>query len=147
LYLTREGRKASAKYEWVLKKAEQHSTEQPDDVSFLSLRGWCEYRLGHCEKAVRLFRQIASLSPTEIANQFDLGLALICWGHYSEALNEYRRGVQRSRELPAPRRYGFAYIALDDLKVAILMQSGLAPIKEVEDALHLLNDCLRASAE
>lgn len=147
LYLTRAGRKAAAKYEWVLKKAEEHSTEQPDDVSFLSLRGWCEYRLGHCEKAIRLFREIASLSPTEISNQFDLGLALLCSERYSEALNEYRRGIRRSRELPSPRRYGLAYIALDDLKVAILMQRGLSTIQEVAEASELLKDSLNASVE
>jgi len=147
LYLTGDRDKAAAKYSWVLERAEEYYKEQPYDVSFLSLRGWCQYRLGQCEAAVRLFRQIASLSPTEVSNQFDLALALICSERYPEALNEYRRGVQRSRELPAPRRYGLAYIALDDLEVAILMQPGLAVIEAVAKALNLLKNTLNAAVE
>jgi Tfp pilus assembly protein PilF len=147
LYLMRDKDRAAAKYRWVLERAEEHCKEQPHDVSFLSLRGWCEYRLGNCKAAVMLFRQIASFSPTEVSNQFDLALALICGERYAEALTEYRRGVQRSRELPAPRRHGLAYIALDDLEVAILMQPDLAYIKAVVDASELLKDTLNAAVE
>ena len=145
LYLMGSEREASAKYKWVLKRAEVQSNEQPDDISLLSLRGWCEYRLGNCAEAVKMYRQVASLSPTEISNYFDLALALICSEHYSEGLNEYRRGVQHSTEQPAQRRHCLIFIALDDLKVAIRMQPGLAQVLEVADASTLLETNLNPS--
>jgi tetratricopeptide (TPR) repeat protein len=141
-YLMRFKAKASAKYRWVIRRAEQESKEAPNDISLLSLQGWCYYRLGKCDEAVRLFRQIVSLSSEEIANQFDLALALIDCKRYPESWSEYRRGVRRSRELPSPRRYALISIALDDLNVAIRMQPDLKKIQEIEDVLSLLEASL-----
>lgn len=144
-YLKGDRRRASVKYKWVLRRAEQYSQRQPNDVGYLALRGWCQYRLGKCKEAVELFKKVTSLNATEIAHQFDLALSLLGCGHYSEAWDEYVRGVRRSKEQPAPRHRGLLRVALDDLKVAIRCQPNLADESTVQESLVLLNNALNDS--
>lgn len=144
-YLKGDRRRASAKYKWVLRRAERYSESQPNDISYLALRGWCQYRLGKCKQAVELFRRVTSLNVTEIAHQFDLALSLLDCGHYAEAWDEYLRGVRRSKEQPTPQQRGLLCVALDDLEVAIRNQPDLAQKLEVQDALALLKNTLNDS--
>ena len=146
LYLLGEKRKAAAKYRWVSKQA-KHLMEKEKDWVFRSLIGWCEYRLGNWESAVELFNQVVSANPEEIATQFDLALALMCWGHDSEALREYRRGVRTSQERPPLRCRGILYVALDDLNLALDNLPLLAEKSEAKEALALLKAVYDQSSE
>ena len=143
-YLMGDRRRASTKYRWVLSQAEKHP-EDPGDVSFLSLRGWCHYRLGNYEEAVDLFKKVTSINLAEIAYQFDLALSLIGCGRYGEAWDEYVRGVRRSSEQPALRRRGLICVALDDLNVALRRQPSLRDVTEIKNSLQLLENNLHGS--
>jgi tetratricopeptide (TPR) repeat protein len=141
-YLMGDRRRASNKYRWVLRRAEKHP-QDPGDVSFLSLSGWCHYRLGNYEQAVELFKKVSSISVADIAYQFDLALSLIGCGRYAEAWDEYVRGVRRSSEQPVLRRRGLICVALDDLNVALKRQPRLRDVTAIKDSLRLLENNLR----
>jgi tetratricopeptide (TPR) repeat protein len=147
LYLMNDKEKALAKYGWVVKQARQRAKKENDEAKFLSLVAWCKYRLGKCEEAVKLFSQVISFNPEQIASQFDLALALTCCKRYCEALREYSRGVRTSKEQPRLRCHGLVKIALDDLNIAIRTQPELARIEEVKEALTLLEATYNESSE
>lgn len=147
LFLMGEKEKARAKYLWVVKEARRLAKKENDEIKYLSLIGWCKYRLDKPEEAVQLLNQVISLNADHIASQFDLALALIGCKRYRASLREYKRGVGIAMEEPTLRCHGLVAIALDDLGVAIKNRPESALVPEVEEALSLLDLTLRESSD
>jgi tetratricopeptide (TPR) repeat protein len=85
-----------------------------DDAKILAALGWCHYRLGRYDEAVRLLH--ASLSVDEDPNaQFDLGLVLLASSRSSLAVSEYERAVGLASKKHVLLQRGLYYVALFDL--------------------------------
>jgi tetratricopeptide (TPR) repeat protein len=134
-YLLGQMTKADEKYRWVLRRAKQHVK---DDDTLLSLIGWCDYRLGNWESAVNWFNQVLLRQPDEVAIQFDMALALLCWEHHTEGLREYRRGTAIAQGKHRLRCRALVHVAKDDLKAAIDHIPGMKEQCGTRDAMLLL---------
>jgi tetratricopeptide (TPR) repeat protein len=101
---------------------DQQKYKTGNDALILAALGWCHYRLGRYDEAVRLLR--ASLSVDEDpAAQFDLGLVLLASSRSSLALSEYQRAADLAKRKHVLRQRGLYYVALFDLVEAAKNQS------------------------
>jgi len=137
LYLKRDMEKALQEYKRVSAQA-QKLIKKEQDADIISLTGWCQYRLGDFEKAVHLFYEALTLNPDKVSNRFDLALSLACSGHYDEALSEYHQAIRTALGMPPLRLRGLAFVALDDLNLAIKLQPDLAIAPPVNEMVSLL---------
>ena len=102
---------AREKYEYVLR-------ESTDTSDFQALRGWCYYCLGKYEEALTSFEQALSVDPDDLSAHFDHALVQLCSGQHDAARQKYHEGLEKAEGLPALKRRGLVFIALDDLREA-----------------------------
>lgn len=138
LYLKQDLDKAAEEYRRV-SVAALKLVEDEKNPEIISLVGWCEYRLGNFEDATRLFYEAIALKPEHIHDQLNLALTLACGGRHEEALREYRQALKKAQEKPPLRLRGLAFMALDDLKLAVKMRPDLANVCEVQEIIALLD--------
>ena len=69
---------AAQGYRDVLGAAQAQPDRPPPDL--LSMLGWCHFRLGEYDKAIRLIVQSRSLKPGDVSDQFDLALVMLWRG-------------------------------------------------------------------
>jgi tetratricopeptide (TPR) repeat protein len=81
----------------------------------LGLLGWCNYRLGLYDEAIRLFEAVLNRYGDEQPIQFDLALAYLASGRFRLATEAYRRGYEMTAACEHARQRGVYYIALFDL--------------------------------
>ncbi len=110
------------------------------DASTLSLMGWCKFRLGQYDEAVRLFIENQSIIVNILSSQFDLALALLSNEQYSLGLEEYKRGVSMAAGRPRLRCRGLLSVACGDLWQAIMIKPDLWSVTEVREAVQMLNE-------
>lgn len=92
------------------------ATEQPSGIaSILGLLGWCNYRLGRYDEAIRLFETVSARYPDERYIHFDLGLSLLASRRFRLAMDAYQRGYDMTRKCQKRRQRGILYVALFDL--------------------------------
>ncbi len=115
--------------------------ERDDDM--LELLGWCEYRLGRFDEAVEVFREALEGDPELLAVRFDHALTLLCAGHGTDALREYRAGLETAASLTRVR--GLVAVALDDLDEALAELPDLRTSEAADLAQRLLRDAVSPS--
>jgi tetratricopeptide (TPR) repeat protein len=86
-----------------------------NDALILAALGWCHYRLGRYDEAVRLLHVSLSVNEDDPAAAFDLGLVLLASSRPSLAVSEYERGFDLTSKRHILRQRGLYYIALFDL--------------------------------
>ncbi len=140
---------AREKFRWVIDQTAKADTGVKKDTEILHIIGWCHYRLGQYEEAVRAFIDALALDTHAIYTHFDLALALMCDGRYSRALREYTLTIESARGKHVLRRRGLLYVARRDLKEAVDNEElGLKEVKEAQKALNLLREAFeRAEKE
>jgi tetratricopeptide (TPR) repeat protein len=90
--------------------------EQPSgDTSTVRLLGWCNYRLGYYDEAVRLIESVAERAADQQSAHFDLGLVYLASGRLPLAKEAYSRGYELTRKCQILQQRGVLYIALFDL--------------------------------
>ena len=108
----------------------------PLDADTLALSAWCHYGLGSYDQAISEYLEALRLSPDDVAFTFDLALAVLCKGNAGLATQEYLRGVQQCRLLPAGQQRGLLRIALVDLDQAeIAVPLSADSVQACRDAL------------
>ena len=140
LYRAGDRPQAIQQYRSVIEQATKGS--RAGDADILSLIGWCHYRLGQYDEAVRLFLEAVSLDRGLIDAQFDLALVQMCAGRYDIGLREYDRVLFMARSKPALRRRGLVRVALDDLLGAMRDQPALSGAQQSEAATRMLQGAL-----
>jgi len=116
LYLDGQLEKAKQEYQQVIDTVTSRIPSL--DVDTLSLLGWCHYRLGKFDQALRLLMQAQNLNPADIPNQFDVSLVLLGLKRNELAVREYERAVEATHGHEISRRRGIYQIAINDLEVA-----------------------------
>ncbi len=106
--------------------------------------GWCHYRLGEYDEAMRLFIDAVSLNVDVISTQFYLALTLMCsgWRWRPLAVREYRRGLDLADRKHILKRRGLLYAALRDLKDAVKALPELQRVNEFQEGRKLLEEAL-----
>jgi tetratricopeptide (TPR) repeat protein len=92
------------------------------NASILGLLGWCNYRLGRYDEAIRLYKSLLARSFDERSAQFDLGLVFLASGRFNLAAEAYQHGHEMTETCEPARRRGIYYIALFDLADARHLQ-------------------------
>lgn len=88
---------------------ERMTTEQPDWLPALELRGMVAFELRDYDRAVDVFRHAARLAPNEVSFQSHLGKALIAVGNYRQAVSICREVTRKmSGDAYAWRNLGLA---------------------------------------
>ena len=132
---------AHEEYAKVIELAEASSKSL--DAELISLIGWCHYRLGHPETAIRSILQALIINPKLVSDQFDLALVLLVSGNFEPAGREYQKALEMIRMKPASRRVGLVRVALRDLKMAAAAkESGPDVKREAENAAELIAQAL-----
>ena len=116
LYLQGQLEKAKPEYQRVIDTVTLRIPSP--DADTLSLLGWCHYRLGEFDQALRLLMQALSLNPAVVSNQFDVSLVLLGLNRDEMAVREYQRAVEATRCHVISRRRGIFQVAINDLEVA-----------------------------
>ena len=135
LDLLGETEAATDKYRYVIEKAEMRDLVSADDRSLI---GWCQYKLGQYEEAEKIFEQSLSLNPNIISTWFDLALSQMCGEKYSLGLLSYQRTLEMVARKHVLKRRGLLYVAMYDLKRAVTTEMRLTTVKEVQQAMNLL---------
>ncbi len=78
------------------------------EPGLLAVVGWCYYRLGEPDKAVRRYKDELGLNPDSAPTQFDLALLFATTGREPLAVSEYERGVEMAGLKPQRRRRGLS---------------------------------------
>jgi len=131
---------AKEEYGWVIVEAKKRGCS---DSGTLSLIGWCHYRLGLYDEAVRALSDSVSLDPEAAHTQFDLALALMCNERYVLSLREYQKGLKMVKVADPQRQRGLLSVAFEDLSQALKKQPSLWESKEAQEAKALLKDALK----
>lgn len=141
-------KEAMKHFEWILDELKYQIgselvTERPSgNTSILGLLGWCNYRLGRYDEAIRLYKSLLARSFEEQAAQFDLALVLLASGRVNLAAEAYQHGHEMTEACEPARRRGIYYIALFDLADARNLQV-LGP--DSETTVQLVKGWLDAS--
>jgi tetratricopeptide (TPR) repeat protein len=91
-------------------------TERPSgSASIVGLLGWCNYRLGRYDEAIRLLENAMDRFPDKQTAQFDLALVFLASGRVGLATDAYLRAHELTEKCEKPRQRGLYYIALFDL--------------------------------
>ena len=119
----------------------QPTSSQPSgDASTVGLLGWCNYRLGFYDEAIRLIKTVVDRSADEQSAVFDLGLVYLASGRNKLAEDTYLRGYELTQKCQVLRQRGLFYVALFDLADArhqrLLGQDSESIFKAVEEWLH-----------
>jgi tetratricopeptide (TPR) repeat protein len=94
----------------------ESAIERPSgDVNNIGLLGWCNYRLGRYDEAIRLLETVLSRSSDKPALQFDLALIFLVSGRTRLAIDAYQSGAQMTSRCAKLRQRGIYYVALFDL--------------------------------
>lgn len=99
------------------------------DADTVALLGWCNYRLGRYDEAIRLLQTALDRSSDNQSVQFDLGLVFLASGRTGLARDAYLRGHTMTEKCEKPRQRGLYYIAMFDL-ADLLNQVALGPDSE-----------------
>jgi len=67
---------------------------KPDDASAYGNLGWMFYVMGKWDKSIEACRQGLAVDPRQTWIQFNLALALLCWGDVEGANLEYQKGIE-----------------------------------------------------
>jgi tetratricopeptide (TPR) repeat protein len=147
LYLLRNIEGSADEYRWVIEQATERTKGKDAKLSadFLSLIGWCHYRLSHYDDALWMLSDALSLDARLVPVQFDLALVLMSDGHYGIALREYQRGVVLAKRYHPLRQRGLLGVALDDLHNAKEC-SALDNVKETQISVELLKQAFDDNA-
>jgi len=145
LNLQGEREKAVQGYRTVLEIA-QGKPEGPAPET-LSMLGWCHFRLGEFDRAIRLIVQSLSLKPSDIVDQFDLALVMLCAGRSQVGLQEYVKAVEMAELKPVSRRCGLFFVAQRDLELARKDNPRLDTDPEAIEARELIGQALAKSRE
>ena len=129
---------AKQEYQEVLKKCEG---SPPGDLDSLAALGWCHYRLGNYDDALRLFADCLSINPGMIYVRLDFALALLCSGRTLQALREYDQIIKVDLAKQSPlRRRGLLKVAFDDLETALGSAPELQKKQESDEVKQLVTD-------
>jgi tetratricopeptide (TPR) repeat protein len=77
--------------------------------------GWCHYRLGNYDEAVRLLQAAVSVDQDSIFPNFDLALSLLAGGRQEAAIAEYSGALKVLESRHRSRQRRACYVALFDL--------------------------------
>jgi len=146
LNLAGEREKAARGYRKVLEVAQEQPDRRPPP-DLLSMLGWCHFRLGEYDKAIRLIVQSLSLKPFDVSEQFDLALVMLCAGRAQVGLQEYKKGVEMAELKPVSRRCGLYYVAQKDLNLALRDNSWLGEDSDAIEARTLIDQALGKARE
>jgi tetratricopeptide (TPR) repeat protein len=119
--MTSDQEKAKEHFTEILKEQKYQSgtsiiVERPSgNVSTVGLLGWCNYRLGQYDEAIRLLESALARSSDNVTVQFDLALAFLASGRTRLALDAYTQGHKITQNCETSRQRGLYYIALFDL--------------------------------
>jgi tetratricopeptide (TPR) repeat protein len=84
-----------------------------------SVVGWCYYRLGKYDQAVRCYTNVIASSGEPEPTQFDLALVMAASGRETLAAPEYERAIEMLRKRPPRRQRGLLVVARRDVRVAL----------------------------
>jgi tetratricopeptide (TPR) repeat protein len=115
LFLNRTA-EAQQKYQETIDRIEKFPRQQELDADSVALLGWCYYRLGNYQEALKRITQALTLNPSFVSEQFDQALVLLEMGQEDKAKREYEKGLEAVRSKPVSRRPGVLRIGLRDLK-------------------------------
>ena len=138
LYLLGRLEEANQEYRQVIETVASR-TPGPDADS-LCLLGWCHYRLGEYDKALRKLMQALSLEPTLIFCQFDIALVLLGMRRDELALREYKRAIEVAGGYEISRRNGIYQVGSKDLADARRTVKELKRSAGAEKAERLLKE-------
>jgi tetratricopeptide (TPR) repeat protein len=111
LLLQDKVRGAQDLYQKIVKSLKDSRTKEA-----FSQAGWCLYRLKRYDEAVHSLQEALALDDEMISAQFDLALALVCWGKPDRALIEYRRGLSIVDDPEFRFHRAPLHVALEDLR-------------------------------
>jgi len=113
--------KAKEHFESILKEQKyqvdlEPAAERPSgNESNVGLLGWCNYRLGRYDEAIRLFEATLDRPSENPSLQFDLALVFLASGRVRLASDAYELGHKMTARCAKLRQRGLYYIALFDL--------------------------------
>jgi tetratricopeptide (TPR) repeat protein len=133
LYLLAKKKEAKKEFAAVIAKLQL----KPDlDADYLSLKGWCHYRLKEYDQAMRAFIDTLSLNSSYVSAQFDLALVMMCSEKYGLASRGYQQSLELTYTKPILRQRGLLFVAWDDLREAV--QARLKLKEEAQPTLDML---------
>ncbi len=115
------------------------------DAGTYAVKGWCWFRLGDREAAMRELLEAVSQEPDAVSVQFDLGLVLLHDGRYGLAERDYRRGLDRCAARDPLEQRGLLHVALSDLDLSIAVRPDLGAVPEVQSVREALEAQLAAA--
>jgi tetratricopeptide (TPR) repeat protein len=127
-------------YDKVLKEALRRRSEH---IDFLSLAGWCAYRLGDLGTAARSLYEVTSVHQRIEGDHFDLALVHACDERISRAVDLYM-SIIPLQERDEQRRRGLLLIARADLSQARDEHPHLAGSPEIDGVLSLMTQTIAA---
>lgn len=133
-------KKAEGTYLSIIKKIKDRDIV---DAHTMSIVGWCQYRLGDYDEAVRLFLDALSLNADMISTQFDLALAFMCSGRNNFGLQQYQRSLELVRTKNIMKQQGLIQVALTDIKEALETRTELKNMQEIQKGKELLEGALK----
>jgi tetratricopeptide (TPR) repeat protein len=112
-----------------------------EHIDFLSLAGWCAYRLGDLGTAARLLYEVTSVHQRIEGDHFDLALVHACDERISRAVALYTSIIPLQDRHEQPRR-GLLLIARADLRQARDEYPHLAGSPEIDGVLSLMTQTI-----
>lgn len=112
------------------------------DPGFVSVIGWCQFRLGDLEGAAQAFLECSSTAALAGSDVFDLALVMLCNGRHSRARDAYFDAIARMDTRHPFRRRGYLLVARADLHQAPVDYSDLRGLKITHEVDAGLNSAL-----
>jgi tetratricopeptide (TPR) repeat protein len=132
--------RAAKIYTKVLSEALRRRSEH---IYYLSLAGWCSYKLGDLRAAARSLYEVTSAQKRTESEHFDLALVHACDDRVSRAVGLYT-SIIPLWERDEQRRRGLLLVARADLRQAVDEYPHLAESPEIDGVLSLMDETIEA---
>jgi tetratricopeptide (TPR) repeat protein len=132
--------RAAKIYTKVLSEALRRRSEH---IYYLSLAGWCSYKLGDLRAAARSLYEVTSAQRRTESEHFDLALVHACDDRISRAVGLYT-SIIPLWERDEQRRRGLLLVARADLRQAVDEYPHLAESREIDGVLSLMDETIEA---
>lgn len=134
---------ARALYEDVFEEAMRQRAEH---VDFMSLAGWCAFRLRDLDTAARTLYEATTLTDRIGSDHFDLALVHVCDGRVRRGIDMYDRLMPLEGQ-DQQRRRGLLAVAMVDLRTTVPDYPGLQGNPELTEVMDRMSEAIASIPE
>jgi tetratricopeptide (TPR) repeat protein len=147
--LMRLGKKEEAfqDYDAVINVALEKRAKRTLDPYDSCLAGWCFYCTNRFKEAADFYESGLAAVQIGVAAQFDYALVLLADGSLRAARFQYEKSIRDAKTKNLLRQCGLLYVALFDLRIALVNHAGILRYPETYEFRRRLREALQETLE